>query len=60
MTIYKLTAFKEDGHKALDEVIEATSKEEAKNLAKKRLQEQNLYESPYRLTSSKAELIDFL
>lgn len=59
MIVYKLTAFKEDGHKTLDEVIDATSKEEAKNFAKKRLQELNLQESPYRLTSSKGELLDF-
>lgn len=59
MIVYKLTAFKEDGHKVLDEVIDATNKEDAKNLAKKRLQEQNLQESPYRLTSSKGELLDF-
>lgn len=59
MTIYKLTAFKDDGHKIIDEVIEAASHNEAKAIAQKKLAEQNLQNAPYRLTSSKAELIDF-
>jgi len=59
MTIYKLTAFKDDGHKLIDEVIQAATKDEAKAIARKKLEEQNLLNAPYRLTSSKAELIDF-
>ncbi|WP_407644172.1 YhzD family protein [Falsibacillus albus] len=57
--MYKLTAFKPDGEKILDESFEAKDDLEAKEIGKTMLEEKNLLESTHRCTSSSGKLLLF-
>lgn len=59
METYKLTAFKPDGEKLLDESFQAGSEEEAKTIGEKMLSEKNLQNNTYRCTSPKGKLVLF-
>ncbi|MBM4764154.1 YhzD family protein [Bacillus sp. B15-48] len=57
MGIYKLTAFKPNGEKVLDENIQAGSDEEAIEVGSQLLEEKQLQESTYRCTSPQGKLV---
>ncbi|MBY0095241.1 YhzD family protein [Mesobacillus maritimus] len=59
METYKLTAFKPDGEKLLDESFQASSEEEAKTIGEKMLSEKNLQDNTYRCTSPRGKLVLF-
>ncbi|WP_433748641.1 YhzD family protein [Falsibacillus pallidus] len=57
--MYKLTAFKPNGEKILDESFEAKNDAEAKELGKSMLEEKNLSETTHRCTSPAGKLLLF-
>ncbi|MBT2759426.1 YhzD family protein [Mesobacillus foraminis] len=59
MDTYKLTAFKSDGEKLLDESFQAENDEDAKKIGTKRLSEKELLDSTHRCTSPRGKLILF-
>lgn len=59
MKIYKLTAFKANGEKLLDETFEANHDDAAKELGEKILTEKNLLEKTHRCTSPGGKLLLF-
>lgn len=59
METYKLTAFKPDGEKLLDESFQAGNEEEAKEIGKKIIAEKNLEGITHRCTSPRGKLILF-
>lgn len=59
MDTYKLTAFKPDGEKLLDEAFQAGNDEEAKRLGNQLLTEKDLLDSTHRCTSPRGKLILF-
>jgi hypothetical protein len=59
METYKLTAFKPDGEKLLDESFQAGNDDEAKEVGKRLLAEKNLEDNTHRCTSPRGKLILF-
>ncbi len=59
MDTYKLTAFKSDGEKLLDESFQAENDEDAKKIGTIRLSEKELLDSTHRCTSPRGKLILF-
>jgi len=59
MKTYKLTAFDVSGEKLLDETIQATNDQEAKEKGSSLLAEKNLEETTHRCTSPSGKLILF-
>lgn len=59
MDTYKLTAFKPDGEKLVDESFQATNDDEAKNIGTKMLAEKNLIDHTHRCTSPRGKLVLF-
>ncbi|AIE59242.1 YhzD family protein [Bacillus methanolicus] len=59
MKTYKITAFKPNGEKLLDESFQASNDDEAKLLGKKILEEKGLIEKTHRCTSPTGKLLLF-
>ncbi len=59
MSIYKLTVFEPNGEKVMDESIEATNDDAAKEIGSKLLEEKGFEEMTHRLTSPVGKLILF-
>ena len=57
--MYKLTAFKPNGEKILEESFEARNDDEAKELGTSLLEQKNLLESTHRCTSPAGKLLLF-
>jgi YhzD-like protein len=59
MKTYFLTVYSKKGESLLDEQIEASNDEEAKDIGTKKLEEHNYLETTHRLVSPDAKLILF-
>ncbi|WP_085522017.1 YhzD family protein [Tuberibacillus sp. Marseille-P3662] len=59
MSQYMLTVFDPSGETLLNEMLEASSENEAKQLGDKRLQEKQFGQHTHRLTSSDGKLVLF-
>lgn len=59
MKVYKLTAYETKGKVIIDESLEATNDEEAKQKGQAMLAEKNLLETTHRLASPTGKLILF-
>lgn len=59
MKTYKLTAFKANGEKIIDEAFQAENDQAAKEQGEKLLAEKNLLEKTHRCTSPSGQLLLF-
>lgn len=59
MANYTLTVYEQNGNKLLEEVIEASTDQEAKELGEKRLEQDGFQNHTSRLTSPKGQLLIF-
>lgn len=59
MKVYKLTAYEKNGTCIIDESIEATNDEDAKQKGQAVLEEKNLIETTHRLVSPTGKLVLF-
>jgi hypothetical protein len=59
MKTYKLTAFEANGEKIIEESILADNDHSAKEMAEKRLSEENLLDKTHRFTSPSGKLLLF-